>query len=112
MTSSPVTDASATPEVVSRKGGRMPRLQEAGLILGARMHPFIVTLATMSIFRGIALVSVREGSLPFGDHILPPAFTDRFIAYTVNYTRAGGRMEFLQPVPLVLMLVILVFGWV
>jgi ribose/xylose/arabinose/galactoside ABC-type transport system permease subunit len=82
------------------------------LVIGLRIHPFIVTLATMGIFRTIALVSVREGSLPYGDRILPVAFTDQFIAWTITFTRAGGRREFLQPVPMVIMLVVMVIGWV
>lgn len=84
-------------------------------IVGLRMHPFIVTLGTLSIFRGIALISVKEGSLPYGDKILPPAFTDRFIAWTFEYTRARGDTtvtESVQPVPMLLMLLAMAIGWI
>lgn len=91
--------------------GAVCGLINGGLIVGLRMHPFIVTLSTLSIFRGIALVSVQAGSLPSGDKKLPIAFTDNFIAFTKEYTRANGRTEFLQPIPLIIMLFILALGW-
>jgi ribose/xylose/arabinose/galactoside ABC-type transport system permease subunit len=81
------------------------------LVVGLRMHPFIVTLGTLSIFRGIAVVSVPEGSLPYGDRIIPPAFTDELIARTLTFVRAGGREEFLQPVPMIVMLAVMAVGW-
>lgn len=84
-------------------------------IVGLRMHPFIVTLGTLSIFRGIALISVKEGSLPYGDRLLPVAFTDRFIAWTIEYQRMRAGVpvtEFIQPVPMLLMLLLMVAGWV
>lgn len=82
------------------------------LVVGLRMHPFIVTLATLSIFRGIAVVRWRrEGSLPFGDRLLPAAFTDRFMAWTTEYTRSGGRVESLQLMPMIIMVLIAALGW-
>src|SRR5688572_4330988 len=36
------------------------------LVVGLRMHPFIVTLGTLSIFRGIANVTTRGITLPSG----------------------------------------------
>src|SRR6185437_5921318 len=62
------------------------------IVIWLRMHPFIVTLATMSIFRWACLKWVKEGSLPSGDHSLPVAFTDHFIAWEVKYPKFGGRM--------------------
>jgi len=55
--------------------GLLCGLVNGGLVVFLRMHPFIVTLGTLSIFRGIAIISVREGSLPTGEKILPGAFT-------------------------------------
>lgn len=83
------------------------------LIVFLKMHPFIVTLATLSIFRGIAQVSVIEGSLPYGDKVLPPAFTDRFISWGSMYGagQEGGGV-YLQPVPMLIMLVVTAAGWV
>ena len=69
------------------------------LVVGLRMHPFIVTLGTLSIFRGIALVAPETKSLPSFGKVLPDAFTDRFMMYTVHYGRAD-----LQPVPMLIMI--------
>ncbi len=85
-----------------------------GLINGAlvvflRMHPFIVTLATMSIFRGVALKWMKflgAGSLPSNGDSLPNAFTDHLMMWTVKYTRANGMPVNLQPVPMIFMLII------
>jgi ribose/xylose/arabinose/galactoside ABC-type transport system permease subunit len=76
------------------------------------MHPFIVTLATMSIFRGIALVTVKTGSIPSGDNLLPDAFTTHFLMYTFDYKRANGLPVHLQPVPFAILLVCLIVGWI
>ena len=72
------------------------------LVVGLRMHPFIVTLGTMSIFRGIALVSVKEGSLPAGERSLPWAFARDLMMYEVHYTRPNGTVASLQPVPMLI----------
>jgi len=69
------------------------------LVVGLRIHPFIVTLGTLSIFRGIGLVAVRDKTLPSLGEQLPAAFTDGFV---------GARWHvgdtFLQPVPMLVML--------
>jgi ribose/xylose/arabinose/galactoside ABC-type transport system permease subunit len=85
------------------------------LVVGLRMHPFIVTLATLSMFRWVCLkIGVTYGaSLPSGDKILPAAFTDHFIAWSVPYARYGGRLvDHLQPVPVIIMLLCLAASWV
>ena len=74
-----------------------------------------MTLGTLSIYRGIALISVREGSLPYGDKILPPAFTDHFIAWGLSTAVHAGMprsAESVQPVPMLLMLLVMVLGWI
>ena len=53
-------------------------LINGSLVVGLKMHPFIVTLATMSIFRGIALV------LPF-DAATLPARGARLPAWSVTH---------------------------
>ena len=60
-------------------------LVNGALVVGLRMHPFIVTLATLSMFRWVCLkIGVTYGaSLPSGDKVLPAAFTDHFIAWSV-----------------------------
>ncbi len=85
------------------------------LVVGLRMHPFIVTLATLSIFRWVSLkIGVRFGaSLPSGDNVLHPAFTDSFIAWSFPFTRHAGRLvDNLQPVPTFIMLACLILGWI
>lgn len=81
------------------------------LVVGLRMHPFIVTLGTLSIFRGIALISVATKSLPSGDNVLPEAFTTRFIAWQIIIERESGQMLLLQPVPMIVMIACAVLGW-
>jgi len=73
-----------------------------GLIVGLSLHPFIVTLGTMSIFRGLANVLPPEKTLPSGGRRLPQAFTTDFM-----------RVELwgIQPMPLLIMLVCVALGW-
>ncbi|HEY1581681.1 MAG TPA: ABC transporter permease [Chthoniobacterales bacterium] len=72
------------------------------LIVSLSLHPFIVTLGTMSIFRGLANVLPAEKTLPAAGKLLPSAFTTHFM-----------RVEFfgLQPMPLIIMLSCVAFGW-
>jgi|GEM_PF-31348 len=81
-------------------------LVNGALVAGLRMHPFIVTLGTLSIFRGIGLVSVRTKTLPALGKQLPTSFTEGFV---------GARLEwghtFVQPVPMLIMLVCGVAVW-
>lgn len=46
------------------------------LTVGLRIHPFIITLGTMSIFRGLANVLSPEKSLPGQGQILPSAMSN------------------------------------
>jgi ribose/xylose/arabinose/galactoside ABC-type transport system permease subunit len=82
--------------------GLLCGLINGGLIVGLNLHPFIVTLGTMSIFRGLANVLPAEKTLPAAGKLLPPAFTTEFM-----------RIELfgLQPMPLVVMLICVAFGW-
>ncbi|BCU77578.1 ABC transporter permease [Luteolibacter sp. LG18] len=81
--------------------GLLCGLINGGLIVGLSLHPFIVTLGTMSIFRGLANVLPAEKTLPAAGKRLPQAFTTDFMRIEV-----GG----LQPMPLVIMLVCIVAG--
>jgi len=85
-------------------------LINGGLVVGLRMHPFIVTLSTMSIFRGIALVAVKSGSLPESGLALPTAFTNDFMMYSIRYAPVGKLPVNLQPAPTVAMLLVMVAG--
>jgi ribose/xylose/arabinose/galactoside ABC-type transport system permease subunit len=80
------------------------------LVTGLRIHPFIVTLGTMSIFRGIGLVSVETKSLPAWGRTLPAAFTERFISYEIPWS--GLEWMKLQPVPMLVMLLAVAAAWV
>jgi ribose transport system permease protein len=68
------------------------------LVVGLRVHPFIVTLGTMWILRGIAFVSTRALSI-----LVPPALTH--VAKASLGMRGG-----LYPVPMLAMLVCAVLG--
>jgi len=85
-------------------------LLNGALVVGLRIHPFIVTLGTMSIFRGIGLVSVPVKSLPSLGRDLPLAFTRNFVGYEM----ASGPLQWakLQPVPMVIMLACVAAAWV
>ncbi len=59
------------------------------LVVGLRMHPFIVTLGTLSIFRGIANV------LPFGTKTLPAAgqpLPDASVTHWFRYEIYGMQL--------------------
>jgi ribose transport system permease protein len=82
------------------------------LVVGLRMHPFIVTLGTLSIFRGIALISVPSKSLPYGDKSLPEAFTAHFMSWQLNIQRGDASSLLLQPVPMIIMVLCAIAAWV
>jgi ribose/xylose/arabinose/galactoside ABC-type transport system permease subunit len=73
------------------------------LVVGLRMHPFIVTLGTLSIFRGIANVCTPLKTLPGPGKQLPVAFTNNFMRLEI-----GG----LQFMPLIIMLACVLLGWI
>lgn len=77
----------------------------AGWLNGAMVaklgvHPFIITLGTMWVYRGIAFVGSKAESI-----LVPTSFTDHFAKARLGL-RAG-----LYPVPLVVMLVVTLAGW-
>lgn len=78
-------------------------LVNGAIVVGLRMHPFIVTLGTMSIFRGIALVSVTTKTLPTPGRSLPDAFTEHFMAWSLEW-------EALRPMPMLVMLACVVLA--
>lgn len=82
------------------------------IVVGLRMHPFIVTLGTLSIFRGLALVLVKSKSLPTADRTLPHAFTDGFMQWRWMIPRGDGSPLMLQPVPMLILLACLLAGWI
>jgi ribose transport system permease protein len=68
------------------------------LVVGLKVHPFIITLGTMWVLRGIAFVTTRAESI-----LLPPAPT----AVVKAHLGLGGG---LYPVPMLCMLVLTVLG--
>lgn len=86
-------------------------LINGALVVGLRMHPFIVTLGTLSIFRGIALISVPTKSLPSGVRALPEAFTTHFMSWQIVQQRPDAPTILLQPVPMLIMALCVVAGW-
>jgi len=75
------------------------------LTVGLRLHPFIVTLGTLSIFRCIATVSVPLKTLPDPDKSMPTAFTSDFMAW------APAKHLEMQPVPLLFALAWMAVIW-
>src|SRR5260370_6628049 len=71
-------------------------------VVGLRVHPFVVTLGTMAIYRGIAFVMTKAQA--FTD--FPPQFTDGFVRREIRWHGAG-----LYPVPLAIMVGVTAFAW-
>ncbi|BBO23953.1 MAG: ABC transporter permease [Armatimonadetes bacterium] len=69
------------------------------LICGLKVHPFIITLGSMMVFRGVAFVTTRAES------ILVPGSLTEFAKATL------GLGKGLYPVPLLLTLVVGGLGW-
>lgn len=82
-------------------------LINGALIVGLQMHPFIVTLGTLSIFRGVAVVAPdilhETKSLPTFGRVIPDGFTTHFMMWTIRYHGVD-----LQPVPMMIMIAVLV----
>ncbi|MCS7034304.1 MAG: ABC transporter permease [Phycisphaerae bacterium] len=72
------------------------------LTVGLRIHPFIITLGTMSIYRGLANVLAPEKSLPGQGKILPGTYTQ-----LIQYDFGGG----LRLVPILITLATVLLGW-
>ena len=78
--------------------GLMCGLINGALVVGLRVHPFIITLGTMWILRGIAFVATKAESI-----LLPLPIT--------TVTKATlGLSSGLYPVPLLCMLAVMILG--
>ena len=71
------------------------------LVILLRIHPFIVTLGTMTVFRGICNVATPEKRLPDSRHVLPRVFVEDFMRVQV-----GG----IRPTPMLVMLLCVLLG--
>lgn len=68
------------------------------MVVGLRVHPFIITLGTMWVLRGVAFVASNAESI-----LVPAALT--------NVAKASlGLAESLYPVPMLVMLVVTIAG--
>lgn len=86
--------------VVCLGTGLLAGLVNGALVVGLRVHPFIVTLGTMWVFRGIAFVTSRAQSI-----LVPDALTD-----VAKASLGLGRT--LTPVPMLTMVLVAALGWV
>ncbi len=77
--------------------GALCGLVNGGLIVGLRMHPFIITLGTMAILRGIAFVLTKGQSITD----FPPQ-----LQALVNFEVGDG----LAIVPLIVMVIVTIIG--
>ncbi len=78
--------------------GLLCGLLNGALVAGLKVHPFIITLGTMWVFRGVAFVSTRAESI-----LLPPALT--------GFAKAPlGLGAGLYPVPMLSMVLVAVLG--
>jgi len=69
------------------------------MVFGLKVHPFIITLGTMWIYRGIAFVTSKAESILVPDSLTAVAKANL------------GMAKDLYPVPLIVMILITIFGW-
>ena len=85
--------------------GLLCGLLNGAIVVGLRMHPFIVTLGTMSIFRGVCNVAVTLKTLPSPGKKVPDSYTLGFLQWHPE------KYPGLLPVPMVVMLAWVMLGW-
>jgi ribose/xylose/arabinose/galactoside ABC-type transport system permease subunit len=79
------------------------------LVTGLRMHPFIVTLGTMSVFRGIANVATAVKTLPSPGLDLPDCFTTNL--FQRFFFQSADGVGGIQLMPMLVMLAVVIVGW-
>jgi ribose transport system permease protein len=75
-------------------------LLNGAMVVGLPVHPFVITLGTMWILRGLAFVISHAESI-----LVPPSLTAMAKA-------SLGLAQSLYPVPMLIMLAVAVVGWV
>ncbi|HEY5752363.1 MAG TPA: ABC transporter permease [Chthoniobacterales bacterium] len=91
------TDGSMLPGILACLGaGALGGFANGAMIVSLRVHPFIITLGTMAIYRGIAFVITKGQSI--GGF---PTSLRRFVGYEING---------LSVVPLLVTIVVLILG--
>jgi len=71
------------------------------LVVWLRIHPFIVTLGTMVVFRGIGNVTTPEKRWPDSRHSLPSVFVGKFMR---------AQLMGIRPMPMIVMLACVILG--
>jgi ribose/xylose/arabinose/galactoside ABC-type transport system permease subunit len=84
-------------------------LINGALVTGAKLHPFIVTLGTMSIFRCIANRWSDIKTLPSQGREIPDSFSGNFM-YRYFFESANGTGG-VQLMPLLVTLAVVAAGW-
>jgi ribose transport system permease protein len=79
--------------------GLLCGILNGALVIGLKVHPFIITLGTMWVLRGIAFVATRAESI-----LVPMSVT------AVTKTSLGLRVG-LYPVPMLVMIATTIVGW-
>lgn len=74
------------------------------LIVGLRIHPFIVTLGTLGVFRGLVNVLPPTKALPGMGWAIPSAFTSGFMSHDYGM---GLRLT-----PMLIMAAVVILGWI
>lgn len=98
----PAIEVLAVAFIVPLGIGLICGLINGALIVSLSLHPFIVTLGTMSIFRGLANVLPAQKTLPAAGKHLPAAFTTHFMRI---------RLFGIEPMPLIIMIICVALGW-
>lgn len=105
----PLLQATLVALAVGSGVGLLCGVFNGALVTTLRLHPFIVTLGTMSIFRGIANVSTNIKTLPEPGKELPASFTTGFMQryFFESSPGVGG----VQLMPMIIMLLVVAIGW-
>jgi len=67
------------------------------MVTSLKIHPFVITLGTMAIYRGVAFIITKAQAYTF----FPPQFTDGLIRYRVGE---------IYPVPMSIMVLVVILG--
>ena len=71
-------------------------------VISLGLHPFIITLGTMSIFRGVAFVTTQAQSIG--------QFNQAFVGGFISYPLRIGEGESIYPIPLCILIAIALWG--
>jgi ribose/xylose/arabinose/galactoside ABC-type transport system permease subunit len=105
----PVIEATLIAFTVGSGAGLLCGLLNGVLVTTLRLHPFIVTLGTLSIYRGIANVATTIKTLPAPGKELPGSFTAGFMQRYFFESAAG--VGGVQLMPTLVMLLVVAVGW-